>query len=55
MASRACPKCGNEGRALDIGSINVWYVRCQACGELWTVSRDNPPKVVTKPSTPKPT
>jgi len=57
MASRSCPKCGNEGRALDFGSFNGWYVRCEACGEAWTVSRDpdTPQKPVTTRPTPKPT
>jgi len=43
MPFRPCPNCGvPTPRVLEATSKEavVWYVRCDTCGHVWTVSRD---------------
>ena len=52
MAERPCPDCGKPGRVLDVGSHAVEYLRCSACGFVWTQDRDDPdapPTAITRP------
>jgi len=39
-----CPKCGRVGRRLDEASRDAYvnYYRCDTCGHVWNVSKDNP-------------
>jgi len=51
--TRPCPTCG-EPTPLTLAmtdSALVTYYRCQSCGCVWTVPKDNPdaePHIVTK-------
>jgi len=43
MPFRPCPVCAKPTpRVLEAASDGavVWYVRCQTCGHVWTVSKD---------------
>jgi len=43
MPFRPCPNCAaHSPRLLESASKDafVWYVRCEACGHVWSVSKD---------------
>jgi hypothetical protein len=45
MPIRPCPKChSTTPRFLEDTSKEafVWYYRCQSCGHVWIVPKDNP-------------
>ena len=50
----SCPNCQKVGRLLEYTSTlaYVYYYRCDSCGHVWTLDRNNPnapPKPVTVP------
>jgi hypothetical protein len=56
MPKRSCPQCQKTGRFLADSSAKstVDYYRCDYCGEVWCLDRDDPTKplkIVTLPKT----
>jgi uncharacterized Zn finger protein len=59
MPIRPCPKCGEPTLRL-IEAANqiayVYYYRCEQCGHVWTIPKDNqnaPPTPITQEDTSK--
>jgi len=55
MPVRPCPQCRNPtARLLESASehAHVWYYRCEKCGHVWNVPKNDPdatPRPVTPP------
>ena len=50
MPIRPCPECQHQPlRLLEAASKSAWvnYYRCDECGHLWTVPKDQPEAALT--------